>query len=309
MEQTVRRDRHHQLWEASSTSVRRMAISGLLFAAVVFFNVLEPYSKTMVQREGLARIEQKMVGVGDSLRAVEKLQLELEQVATTVANAPWTRHKNDLIQRFARREVHDAQAEADKTIRKIAVDFQASVVAPLEKAVSLASAPEDLKLVPTKIARIVDAWKRDHEGQRWFQTIHTKEATVLKLDESVEDIQVEASEVVKRIQATVKAKKQKLTGEQQSLATQFAGKQQELQEALDAAIPAWAKGMISVDQMVFLYPFILIGLAVYLVVRGITGAGHYEELAKLAAGPKRSDPIRFFRRSGPSHGGAHWAPR
>lgn len=50
MDPAIRLGRHSDLWQAGSIRGQRIALSGLIFAAAIFFNVIEPYAQTEQNR-------------------------------------------------------------------------------------------------------------------------------------------------------------------------------------------------------------------------------------------------------------------
>jgi hypothetical protein len=293
MDTQVLLERHSQLWETGQRSIRRTIISGLIFAVVVLFNVLEPYAETAPRRDALHDSEVKEEAMRYELQSLNSVTTELGAIDARLDEAPWTQRKNDLVRRFARGEVEDAQREADETIRGIAGEVRAEIAAPLKEVVAQAPALAGLASHPTEVSSAIDEWERRNIGNRWFETLSMKTATVDELDETMETIQREASRTVEVMRQAVEREHEQIATEQSELAEGIKTEQSEIQQVLDGIIPAWAKGLVPVELMAQIYPLVLVGIAIYLVGTAFVASRHYHGMADARGWSmeERSNPL------------------
>ncbi len=308
MDPTTRSQRHAELWEAGNTRVRRTALSGVIFAVVVLFKVIQPHAEEADSRKALAELEQKESGVAEELSRVRVLESRLAELSLTVERAEWERHKDDLIRSFATGNVRDAQEEADRAVRNIAQQIREEVVMPLEAIVAESGVSGPLAEQPAAMLRAVDDWEESQLGARWYSTIHSKERAVGGIGSTVGSINERAERLVEDLKTGVEEERERLVGgfqgavdaerarlgsRQAELAAKIEKTRADIQRALDEAVPAWASGLVSVDTMVILYPWLVVGLAVYLVACGLVAARHYHGLAKTSGWPAedRGDPL------------------
>ncbi len=293
MDPEVRRERHRERWELGNTAIARAAIGGLLFAALVLFNVLVPYSKTERERMALERAAQRVEEVEDELDAMVGFQSKLVTVADRVEKAPWNDHKEDLKQRFREGRVQDARREATQTIDRIAADVRKQVIEPLSTAARNESLPSEVTAVPQEFSESLEVWTQQHRITPWYTTVQAKDRTLHELDTDMRNIQSDVQVLVADVQKRIATKEKELSEQKDTLEKQTRDQAAELQAALDAAIPAWARGLIKVDQMVVLYPFLLMAIALYVVARGFATAGHYANMAELSGWSRedRRDPV------------------
>ena len=163
----------------------------------------------------------------------------------------------------------------------------------LKDAVAQSGVDGNLAEFPKRMEADIDAWERENIGQRWFETLNTKERTVGELGATLETIQTDAKQVLLGLQNAVDARRTQSKQAQAKLAADIEAKRSEIQEALNEPIPAWAKGLISVERMVPICPWILVGIAIYLVGSALVAARHYHGMASAVgwSQPERSDPL------------------
>jgi hypothetical protein len=67
---------------------------------------------------------------------------------------------------------------------------------------------------------------------------------------------------------------------------------EELKEKMETILPQWVRGMVTVEQMVQVYPLIMLGIAIYVLGIGLALTGHYRVIANDMkwSGEERSDP-------------------
>jgi len=293
MDPATRFGRHSDLWQAGSTRVERTAVAGLIFASVIFFNVIAPHAQTAQSRVDLAAFESRQQQAENEAARTDAFATNLEGIAKAVEDADWNRHNEALMQRFRSGAVGDPQLEADQTIREIAAEVRGDVLEPLTAAVASAGLDESLAEHPARMKSAIDTWEQAHLGQRWFQTVREKEQTVFELDETIGNLEQEARQLVAELQRDVEVKRSQLHLAQAALEGEIQITRDRIQQTLDEAIPAWAKGLVSIEWMVSVYPWILVGIAIYLVGNGLVSARHFHGMADAAGWsvPDRGDPL------------------
>lgn len=293
MDAATRLGRHSDLWQAGSTRVERTAVAGLIFASVIFFNVIAPHAQTEESRVDLAAFETRQQQAESEVARMDAFATNLEGIAHAVEAADWNRHNEELMQRFRSGAVTDPQLEADETIREIAAEVRAEVLEPLAAAVAGSGLNGSLAEHPARMKSVIDEWELSHLGQRWFQTVQEKEQTVVELDTTIANLQEEARQLLAGLQRDVDAERSQLHQAQAALAAEIQTTRDRIQQTLDEAIPAWAKGLVSVEWMVRVYPWILLGIAIYLVGNALVSTRHYHGMADAAGWSvsDRTDPL------------------
>ena len=293
MDTATRLQRHSDRWQEGSSRVQRIAVGGLIFASLIFFKVIEPHAQTAAGRENLANLEVDQVQADDELARVNFLADQLGVISQTVDNANWRQYKEDLVQRFSRGGVAAPQQEADQTIRKITGQVRNEVLAPLETAVAESGLSGEFAGYAERMNRFIDEWEQSKLGQRWFQTRERKEEAVTELGTTMESLQNEAKDVLAALKLEIDAKRRDVQKSISQLAARIEKTNAEIQQALDEANPAWARGLVSVEWMVSAYGAILAGIALVLVASGLLAARHYHGMANAAgwSQSERSDPL------------------
>ena len=293
MDAATRFQRHAELWKAGNNRSQRTAVGALIFASAIFFNVIEPYSNTAKGRADLAGFETKQRQAEVEFARMSVFADRLGGISQAVERADWRQYKEALVQRFRSGQVTAPQGEADGTVRQIATHVRGEVLTALKDAVAQSGVDGNLAEFPKRMEADIDAWERENIGQRWFETLNTKERTVGELGATLETIQTDAKQVLLGLQNAVDARRTQSKQAQAKLAADIEAKRSEIQEALNEPIPAWAKGLISVERMVPICPWILVGIAIYLVGSALVAARHYHGMASAVgwSQPERSDPL------------------
>jgi hypothetical protein len=293
MDPAIRSKRHGALWDAANTRVKRTVITGLIFAGVVLLRVIEPYADADEKRADLVEFEQRMQQVGEELARLELFGQRLEEISRAVEAAAWNRHKNALIERFARGQVSDPQPEADSTIREIAAQIRGDIVEPLAKVVAEAGLEGDLAQLPAEMSGVVNRWEQDKIGQQWFVTVRRKGETVDEIGETMRDIEQDAMQAVTKLRRGLAAERDRRTDEQARLVVQIEAMKVGIQKAVDEAVPAWARGLVPAEWMVRLYPWTLVAIALYLVAGALVALRHFLGMAESGGWSEqdRRDPV------------------
>ncbi|MFT4938940.1 MAG: hypothetical protein ACI88A_001972 [Paraglaciecola sp.] len=299
MDENYRLKRHTQLWEEQNKQIKRTVLAGLLFAAFILFNVLQPFSE---QRKQLSNLEleiddlqqQKTVAEA-SLTRVNWSSHELKALHQQIQKQPWVEHKNKLISAYRemRRRAEGTpeiyQNMADATINSINTDVSRitdGVLAILTKEpqlrIQIPELPEQLTLIPSTLA----SWTTENLRHNWYATIDRKDSTLDSLIRQLNQKFADVSHVLSRAQAelepVVELKTTELTEKLKQLQMETTTKQQrlkDLEQKMEKILPQWVKGMITVEQMVQLYPLITLGITFYIFTLGIALTGHYRIVA------------------------------
>lgn len=293
MDPAIRIGRHSELWQAGSTRVERTAVAGLIFASVIFFNVIEPYAHTEQSRGNLLIIEAQQQQAEIDVARLEAVAASLEAISRVVEAAAWGRHQEDLALRFRSGAVTAPQQEADQTIRRIAAEVRSEVLDPLAAAVAKSGLSAPLADHPARMQAVIDRWEQSYLGQRWYQTVREKERTVIELDATIGSLQAETRQVLAELQGSVDAERTRSQRAQAALAAEIATTKEAIERSLNESIPAWAKGLVSVERMVSVYPWILVGITIYLVGSALMSERQFNGMASAAGWSRaeRSDPL------------------
>jgi hypothetical protein len=84
MDENYRQQRHTRLWEEQNKHIKRTALTGLVFAAFILFNVLQPFSEqqkesSSVQQE-IIILQQEKDEAEASLKRVMRSEQELTAI-------------------------------------------------------------------------------------------------------------------------------------------------------------------------------------------------------------------------------------
>ena len=293
MEPQIRFSRHSELWQAGTARVQRTAVAGLIFASVIFFKVIEPNAQAEQDRSNLLSIQEQQQQAGEELARLDTILMRLKDISTVVEEAAWGRHQEELAKRFRSGMVAAPQQEADQTIRAIAAEIRRDVLDPLAKALAEPGLSVPFADQSADMQAVIDRWEQSHLGQRWYQTVGEKERTVSELDAEIGTLQQQTQQVLADLQSGVDAEHKRWQGQWSELAAQLGAAEEEIERSLDESIPTWAKGLVSVESMISAYPWILVGIAIYLVGSALASERHFHGMANAAgwSQTERSDPL------------------
>ena len=297
MDSAIRLRRHTQLWEAGITSVRRIAVSGLIFAGLILLKVIEPYQDPDLQnlRQTLAsqeETEQTVSGELEDLRIIEQTMGDIEKV---VLAAPWDA-ANEELKRFFREGGGgmNSQTEADKTVRKIADQIRDAVIDPLRKTIGDAEKVKELAAFPNRLKEAIDSWEAGKIGNsNWYATTRRKDAAIEEVVDILKELRDEASAIIENRKAAISARTDELESKVAAAQKQISELNASIEQAMNEALPYWARKLISVERMVILYPWILVGIAIYLVSSAVNASRHFRSMADEYGwtADERSDPL------------------
>jgi len=297
--------RHTALWEAQNKSVKRAMLTGVLFGAFVLFNVLQPYVArvTDLNRE----LDQF---IAERERAVE-IQEHLDHIISRLAvvherieQQPWMAEKDTLIKRFQQMNSSGQpinrsqyQAEADETVRAIAAQVRQDVLQPLEM---FYNPPDSLltQTMPrfvgalTALPQTLDAWVAENIGRHWYMTLGSKEREVEALSSGLQEqlhkvrqIGEEELPKLRSIKFSLVSKILEMNKKREQIEQDVRKK---LDEEISRIVPAWINGVISISQIFYGYPLVIVGTIVYVFWLAYTLTQHFFGMAQ-AEGLSRVD--------------------
>jgi hypothetical protein len=304
-------ERHKTLLEEKTKQARRIVYGGLLFGVLILVNVLTPYSNDLEERN---TIELAIKKYGSEIQEIEKILQPLNELAkvldniqTLVADRPWDVETQKLINKFREMNIrggaswNEYQAEADATIKSVAALVSRTVIEPLDD--FFADSPTSKILIPElaqelrTLPNTVTTWVNENKGKRWYRTIEMKEAQINSLTNTLGNKLNSVSKTIDREKPNLIARQEHLKTSIEKLKSNpdFRDKKErlkELQSQMEKILPEWLRGMISVEQMVQIFPFIIVILAAYALSIALAVASHYRFLAReLNFGEAgRSDP-------------------
>jgi len=90
MDSSIRAQRYEQLWDAGTTSVRRVALGGVIFAVLVLLKVVGPHwDKENSWKVELSEQIEVMAEVQEELEEVEAAEIELIGLEEVIEKQPW----------------------------------------------------------------------------------------------------------------------------------------------------------------------------------------------------------------------------
>lgn len=308
MDQEFRTKRHTELWIENNRRVKRVVWGGLAFAAFVLLNVLRPYAQNLddssVVRDELVQLEMRRQEIDLSLERLTDFEGKLSSAQATIAREPWMRQKDRLIEEYRQLNLagggsrEDYQTRANRTVNEIAQEVEAEIE-PLRDFLdanpSIATEMPRFSSELEQLPRTIDHWievNRDHE---WYRTVTLKTETVQGLSDDLQRGLSRVDEAISQERPLLAARSDELNAEIGELNEQTSEQMamlDELEEAMQTILPQWVRGLVTVEQMVELYPLIVLGLAVYLLATGLALTRHYDALARGHAWSpqERSDP-------------------
>jgi hypothetical protein len=316
MDKDFRLSRHSQLWEEKNKAIKRTAVAGLFFAAFVLINVLQPHSKQQELSAPIrAEIEKEIKKLGDdkvetdsALASLSDLQGKLDLFKQALQDNPGEDQKNKLIKTFRELNAKDEfdrnlfQEKADQTILAIeneVLQLLAPVTELLTAKPALIKRLSYVKKALDDLSMSLSQWKKSKLGKVWYSTIEGKNRAILQLNQDLQrvfaDVPQEVEQALVQLNDAIKVNKRSLTVELEKLEQQGVQKQSALKDLnakMQQIMPEWLRGLIKVEQMVQIYPLIMMGLVLYIVGNGFSLTRHYKVIAQERAwsNEEASDP-------------------
>lgn len=303
--------RHLKACEEQSKLVKRLTIAGILFAILLLVKVLVPFVETTEETGATAKeietLKQEQVAAKALTESLDQLKHTLSNVQQTISAQPWMEEKEKLIQtlfKIRQRSSHggswpEYQEAADATIRTISAQVREKVIEPLEETLNRSAQPREA--VPELSRKLnmlragMDEWEKGHLGKRWYETLFMKDRELRELTRSLQSRLDVVSTFILSEQSKLDTKRQKLAELATGLENNIQGKEatlEELEQELQKILPNWLQGALSIEQTIQLFPFILLGLLIYIVGTARSLGRHYGYVVESIGltPPERSDP-------------------
>lgn len=279
-EHDFRLERHMKIWEDQNKLVKRLILIGLIFGLVLPWKFLDPFSDASSQtskiRNDISKLDKEQDQITESKQSMDQVNSVLISVQKTISREPWMKETDRFRRTLARISSQGGNREAfqraaDQKVKKISYEVRQTVVKPLKEALSLVPgngvASKQISQNLTALEREIDSWERDHLGKVWYGTVPEKEANVRQLTNSLnEKIRPLASSILagkreldeKRLKLSEHAKKLTNSREEKD------GKLAQLNLKMQTIFPSWLQGILSIEQMIQLYPLLVVSLIIYL---------------------------------------------
>jgi len=240
-----------------------------------------------------------------TLDALEAFSGTVTDVQAVFSSRPWVGEVNELKAWFRSGAGDMApQDRADQTIDEIARVVETDVAQKLSVAYSQAvkaagGSTESLESLEPQIEALSGVVEsiRGLRGARWWERVDLKDETAEMV---TEDLDAQLQPLSRKVQRIVEALPQKIES-QRAEAEQLRSKAEveradadaSLQAALDEILPSWIRGLITVEQMVWLYPGVIVVLVVYVLILGLSASQHFRDMADgMGLDPSsRRDPV------------------
>ena len=210
------------------------------------------------------------------VQAATLFQLDADRIRDAAAAGTFPRLLNEQWDRRV-------QAEADEKVRRIFQWVDDDFLQPLERLLREdPGAGRVLPALPSSLARTrsdMDDWVRRHLGNRtWYETIQQKDRELSELTAFLRQRQEGLLRLVREQQKVLEPKKQALAERQQLAQAQAAGIRKtlgDLNTQMQKLLPDWLRDLVLPEEMLQLYPLILLGLAGVIAVKAGLVRHHY----------------------------------
>lgn len=313
MADDYRLSRHVQIWDQQNKTMKRVAVAGLVFASFMLVNILRPYSadfeESRVKRDSIVETERIMQRTNESLRRVRDFEKVISETRATVDRAPWQSHKDELIETYARMRFDERasaaeyQRLADRTVKRVAADAR-EVMMSLQNAIKAdPRLRTDIPSIDVKADEAVESigkWERGTLGTRWYGTIREKDQRLRRLETSVEnELQSVSKQVMKsidKLSAEIEEAEEHFSAEVDRLEQEAEQKSvdlEELEKKMQSVLPVWIRGLVGVEDMVQLFPFIVLGIALFLLYEATKLTSNYKWIAarRKWSSQEQNDPM------------------
>lgn len=316
MDPKIRLRRHAQLWESGTASVQRLALGSVIFAVVMMLNVIKPYYENKqspeviglrASVEELENEQKKNVAHIAGLKAIENTLVEIERDIRKTP-APWDDDIKTLVDHCQGGCPSDTQAIADGVIENIAVELGELIVVTFSNAIDDANfdseTHNELAQHATDIERAIEGWKNDKLATVWYRTPEMKSQTAAQAGNLVQlsaqeaenklgDLSQAAMSAVRDTTAAMEEKQNGLNEKEVKLDSEVKEKNETIKHAMNRALPGWATGLFTVEDMIKNYPWILISLIVFMLANAWNAGRHFRGMADAEGWSidDRSDPL------------------
>ena len=303
--------RHAELWEARNKRVKRLVIGGLLFGALLLFNVLKPYALQVGgAREDLANFQRERERAVAALDRLKPILASLNHIQQVIQEQPWMTKKDALIRQFHEMNMSGQpmtravyQAEADAVVRAVAEQVRNEVLKPLHMFYNapdslLAATLPDLAQALNGLPGAVDAWENENIGRRWYVTVATKGREMERLTDGLQNELGQAQTVLDRRLPELQKTKFSLVSTLLETQKKIQSAEETLSKKLDTemarVMPGWTSGIVSISQMLHGFPFVIFGLTVYTLILGLSLVTHFKVRAQAEGLTPEEESLAIF---------------
>ncbi len=297
--QEFRMDRHNELWKEKNKQLTRWTLWTAIFASVVLLKVLVPYTEFSQEIAALEadqqRISEDMANTEKELALLGPVDEGLHRIRKTIEQQPWMAEKDQLIQDLKslsssreyqrltdeqkRRRI---QAAADDKVRRIVQQVDDRVIGPLAGLLDDPAAKKVLAgMFPLlkEIREDMRKWTNEHIGnRRWYETIQRKDQELRELTASLNRRQQQFLSFVAQQQQKLDRKRKSLSSQQEQNRKRIEANRahiHELDVKMQGVLPSWVRGLILPQEMLQIYPFVLLVLFGFIGLKAVLARHHY----------------------------------
>ncbi|MBT8100452.1 MAG: hypothetical protein KJO82_11910 [Gammaproteobacteria bacterium] len=294
MDDARKLQRHTELWKAGETSVRRIGVGGSIFALVVLLTVIEPFHIESADAQAKIKTQKTEIGrLKVELDKIAELQQQLDGVSKRIAQQPWTDEIAVLKADFKEGRVSEPRSHSNKALSDIAEELRADIVAPLRAASARFDDDHPLAEIPGEIDDAIAEWLEEYSSTAWWLTTDRKDDTAEAIGSELDSLLHTASENAQEIADELEAKSERKAQEVSDAEGALTALVKDLEAVMDAALPTWARGILSVQQLIIIFPWLLAGIAILLVSTALRGSHHFRAMADGEdwSAEERRDPV------------------
>ncbi len=125
----------------------------------------------------------------------------------------------------------------------------------------------------------MDKWEQDHLGERWYETFFMKDREMRELTDSLQNRLDGISALIRSEQSKINTKREQLAKRANDLEYDIQEKRSvlgKLELEMQKILPEWLRGILSIEQMIQLFPLILLGLIVFVMGTARSLTRHHE---------------------------------
>ena len=204
------------------------------------------------------------------------LGLERDRLVDVTSDEPaWRRYLDERLQR-------QIQQTADDKVRRIVERVNKAVIEPLELSLPAGGDPAAQGTLRPQIASLraeMDRWAHEHIGNRgWYETIQQKDRELGQLTASLRSRQVTFGTLLRGEQQALERKKSdrdRREGQAKTDVAAIESAQGRLGTEMERLLPDWTRGLLSIEEMLQLYPLALLGLVTVVAVKAALVRHHY----------------------------------
>ena len=279
--------RHSEIWKEQNKIIKRVMTLTLLFGFLILIRVLIPFNENEEKYTNIIKnSEDEKISLETQNEFLRQIKSVLLPVQKTIGKQPWMIEKDKLIRTFQEinRSGHrvDSQQVANATISTIAEQVRNEIVNSLKSViVSNTVAAEKLELSKEidNLREFIDDWERDLKNQQWFSTIVKKDREMTELTRALNTRMSSFSSLLNRKLSGITDEIKKQRNQIKVLETNINEANINLEKVMEELFPKWLKGILSVEQMIQIYPLILLALFLYVFWIAMSLSKHYSYMA------------------------------